>query len=159
MAGGRLPGDAARRDPMESLGAVGRDLLGAPSDDPIRRLGLALLAWPPIGLAAAAAIGEVTGCSSYSADCAGTDTILPWLAQAAILGLLLLLPPLARVFVGGSIAVVLALVPVTAFLIVIGASGAPQAGFGLGVLLGGAWVVGVARVARGALRGPSGSTA
>ena len=73
----------------------------------MRRLGLALVAWPPIGLAAAAAIGEVTGCSAYSADCAGTEPLLPWLAQAGILGLLLLLPPFARLLAGGTVAVLL----------------------------------------------------
>jgi len=149
---GRPPGDGAPRDPIESLGAVGRDLLGAPSDDPIRRLGLALVAWPPIGLAAAAAIGDITGCTSYSAACSGSDSLLPWLAQAAILGLLLLLPPLARLFVGGTIGVLLALVPVTALLVVVGGGGAPESAFALGALLAAAWVSGVAWAARGAGR-------
>ena len=148
----RLPGDGGSRDPFESLGAVGRDLLVAPSDDPIRRLGLALVAWPPIGLAAAAAIGDITGCTTYSAECAGSDSLLPWLAQAAILGLLLLLPPLARLFVGGTIGVLVALVPVTAVLVVIGAGGAPESAFALGALLAAAWVGGVAWAARGAGR-------
>ena len=120
-----------------------RDLLGGPADDPIRRLGLALIAWPPIGLAAAAAISDVTGCSSFSTACSGTDPLLPWLAQAGILGLLLLLPPIARLLAGGAIAVVLALVPLTGFLVVIGGAGAPQAGFVLAVLLAVAWLVGV----------------
>ena len=153
--GGRGPGDAGPRDPSGWIGSTGRELLGAPTDDPIRRLGLALVAWPPIGLAAAAAIGDITGCTAYSVECAGSDTLLPWLAQAAILGLLLLLPPLARVFVGGTIAVLLALVPTTAFLLVVGAGGVPQAGFALGLLLAAAWLGGVAWAAFGArgLRG------
>jgi curved DNA-binding protein CbpA len=146
------PGGGRPRDPIGSLGAAGRDLLGSPTDDPIRRLGLALVAWPPVGLAAAAAIGDITGCTAYSAECGGSDTLLPWLAQAAILGLLLLLPPLARLFVGGTIAVLVALVPITALLIVIGAGGAPQAGFVLALLLAGAWLVGVAWARRGVTR-------
>jgi hypothetical protein len=73
--------------------------------------------------------------------------MLPWLAQAAILGLLLLLPPLARLLAGGAVAVVLALVPITSFLLVIGAAGEPQAGFALGTLLGLAWLAGVASAA------------
>jgi curved DNA-binding protein CbpA len=158
-AGGGVPGDAGPRDPMESIAAAGRELLGGSADDPIRRLGLALVAWPPIGLAAAAAIGDVTGCTTYSADCAGSDTLLPWLAQAAILGLLLLLPPLARLFVGGTIAVLLALVPVTAFLLVVGGGNTPQAAFVLGVLLAGAWLAGVAWAARGTTRGDARSSA
>jgi curved DNA-binding protein CbpA len=150
-----LPGDGARRDDVSSLGAVGRDLLRTPTDDPIRRLGLALVAWPPIGLAAAAAIGDITGCTTYSTECAGSDTLLPWLAQAAILGLLLLLPPLARLLVGGTIAVLLALIPVTAFLLVAGAGGAPQSGFALAALLAIAWLGGIAWAARDAGRGRS----
>ena len=157
--GGGLPGDGRPRDPIESLGATGRELLGGPTDDPIRRLGLALVAWPPLGLASAAAIGDITGCTTYSAACAGSDTILPWLAQAVILGLLLLLPPLARLFVGGTIGVLLALIPVTALLLVVGAGGAPQSAFALGALLAAAWIGGVAFVARGATRRPAGSGA
>jgi curved DNA-binding protein CbpA len=145
------PGDAGF-DPLGPFGAAGRDWLGNPADDPIRRLGIALVAWPPIGLAAAAAIGEVTGCAAYSAECGGSDMLLPWLAQAAILGLLLLLPPLARLFVGGTIAVLLALVPITAFLLVVGAGGAPQAGFALGALLALAWLGGVGWTAFGGRR-------
>ena len=42
-----------------------RELIGGATDDPVRRLGVALVAWPPIGLAAAAAISDVTGCAVY----------------------------------------------------------------------------------------------
>ena len=105
---------------------------------------MALVAWPPLGLAAAAAIGDVTGCSAYSVECAGTDALLPWLAQAGILGLLLLLPPFARLLAGGTVAVLLALVPVTAFLLVVGGAGEPEAGVALAFLLAIAWLLGVA---------------
>jgi hypothetical protein len=143
------PGEAALEpDRGEGFGAASRAWLGRPADDPVRRLGLALVAWPPIGLAAAAAIGEATGCTVYSAACGGSEPLLPWLAQAAILGLLLLLSPIARLLAGGAIAVLLALVPITAFLLAVGASGAPQAGPTMAVLLGGAWLVGVGWAAR-----------
>ncbi len=143
-----------------SLASARRDWLGGSADDPIRRLGLALLAWPPIGLATAAAIGEVTGCATYSAACGGSDALLPWLAQAAILGPLLLLPGVARAFVGGTVGVLLALVPVTAFLLSVGAGGAPQSGVALAVLLAIAWVAGVTWAAAGgrpAFRGGGGT--
>jgi hypothetical protein len=42
------------------------------------------------------------------------------------------------------VAVVLALVPITSFLLVIGGAGEPQAGFALGTLLGLAWLAGIA---------------
>jgi DnaJ-like protein len=135
-------GDAAFR-PRGRFAAASREWLGGPADDPIRRLGIALVAWPPIGLAAAAAIGDLTGCTTYAAACGGTDTVLPWLAQAGILGLLLLLPPVARLLAAGTVAVVLALVPVTAFLVVVGGTGQAEAGFALAFLLGAVWLVGV----------------
>jgi hypothetical protein len=127
-----------------AIGDVARDGLAGPGDDQVRRLGTALVAWPPIGIAAAAAIGDVTGCSSFSAACGDADALLPWLAQAGILGLLLLLPALARLLAGGTVAVLMALVPVTAFLVVVGGAGEPEAGFALAFLLGIAWILGVA---------------
>ena len=135
---------AARGDWQRVPGEPAGSWLDGGTDDPVRRFGIALVAWPPIGLAAAAAIGEVTGCSAYAAMCSGTDTLLPWLAQAGILGLLLLLPPLARLLAGGTVAILLALVPVTAFLLVVGGAGEPEAGFALAFLLGVGWILGVA---------------
>jgi hypothetical protein len=109
----------------------------------VRRLGLALVAWPPIGLVTAALIGVATGCSTFGAQCDGAEPMLPWLAQAVILGLLLLLPPLTRILASGTIAVVVAVVPVTAFLLAVGGGGAPQAAPVMAVLLGIAWLLGV----------------
>lgn len=149
-AGAAEPG----ADRVEALEAASRAWLGGPADDPIRRLGLALVAWPPIGLAAAAAIGEATGCASYSAACSGSEPMLPWLAQAAILGLLLLLPPVARLLAGGAIAVLIALVPITAVLVAVGGGGAPQGGVVLAILLAVAWLVGVGWTARNVLARP-----
>lgn len=146
---GESPRDSdADADRVEAFGAASRAWLGGPADDPIRRLGLALVAWPPLGLAAAAAIGEVTGCASYAAECGGSEPLLPWLAQAAILGLLLLLPPIARVLAGGAVAVLIALLPITVFLLAIGGGAAPQAGGVLAVLLAAAWLIGIGWAAR-----------
>ena len=135
---------------MDPIERASRAWLGGPADDPVRRLGLALVAWPPLGLASAASIGEITGCSNFGAECGGSEPMLPWLAQALILGLLLLLPPVTRILAGGSIAVLLALVPVTAFLIAVGGAGAEgnQAAIALSVFLGLAWLIGVAWAAR-----------
>jgi len=129
--------------------------LGGSADDPIRRLRLALVAWPPLGVAAAIAAGDVTGCSVYAASCTGAAPLLPWLAQVVILALLMLLPPLARLLAIGTVGVLLALVPVTAVLLAVGGGGAPQAGFALGTLLALAWLAGVAYAAvSAARRGP-----
>lgn len=150
LAAGRLrPGEASPdSDLMDELGRLRRPWLGGQADDPIRRLGLALVAWPPIGLAAAAAIGDATGCSTYSSACGGSEPLLPWLAQAAILGLLLLLPSLARLLAGGAIGVLIALVPITALLVAVGGSGAPQAAPVMAALLAVAWLAGIGWSAR-----------
>ena len=142
--GGRPDADATEASGVSAaIGGIGRSLLGRSTDDPIRRLGLALLAWAPIGLAAAAIIGAVTGCASYSATCDGAEPILPWLAQAAILGLLLLVPELTKVLAGGALAVLVALVPIGVVLAVIGGTKAPQDGLAVAVLLGIPWIVGI----------------
>jgi Meckel syndrome type 1 protein len=130
-----------------------REPIVGPADDPSRRFRLALIAWPPLGVAAAIALGDVTGCAVYAASCSGAAPLLPWLAQAVILALLLLLQPLARLLAVGTVAVLLALVPATAVLLVLGAAGHPQAAFALGSLLALAWLVGVLAGAVSAVRG------
>jgi DnaJ domain len=151
------PGEATREGAAgDAFASMSQRWIGGPADDPVRRLGLALVTWPPIGLAAAVAIGEVTGCTAYAAACTGAEPMLPWLAQAVILGLLLLLSPITRLLVGGSIAVLVALVPVTAFLVAVGGAGAPQAAGVMAVLLAAAWVVGVVwSVVSARRRGPA----
>ena len=89
-------------------------------------------------------LSDATGCASFGAQCDGPEPMLPWLAQALILGLLLLLPPLTRVLAGGTFAVLVGLVPITAFLLAFGAAGAPEAVPTLAVLLATIWLVGVA---------------
>ena len=89
---------------------------------PLARRSLrALIAWPPLGIAAAAVIGEATGCASFEATCTAPADLYPWLAQAAILLALLALPGIARAFAGGTVAVVLLAFPVAAALSASGA--------------------------------------
>jgi hypothetical protein len=142
---------------LPALGALPRELIGGPADDPIRRLGIALVAWPPLGLASAALIGDLTGCSVYSAACTGPEPLLPWLAQAGILGLLLLLAPVARLFAGGSIAVFVALIPISMFLLAVGGGGEKEAGFALWFLLAIAWLGGIGWAAMQLRRGRTGA--
>ena len=89
---------------------------------PLRRAILALAAWPPLGIAAAALIGEITGCAAFSAACTSTAALYPWLAQFAILLALALLPAIARLLAGGTAAVALLAFPVAAALSASGAS-------------------------------------
>jgi hypothetical protein len=159
--GAPRPGEARPDGPAgDAFGLASRAWLGGQADDPLRRLGPALIAWPPLGLAAAVAIGEVTGCAAYAASCGPAEPMLPWLAQAVILGFMLLLPPVTRLLVGGSIGVLVALVPVTAFLVAVGGAGAPQAAGVMAVLLAAAWIAGVGWSAIAAWRrGTAGSSA
>lgn len=136
-----------RLDPIvedETLPGARWSLVGGTAEDPTRRLRLALVAWPPLGVAAAVATGEVTGCAVAAASCTGAAPLLPWLAQVVILALLLLLPTLARLLSVGTVAILLAIVPATAVLLALGAGGRPEAGFALAALLVVAWLAGVA---------------
>ena len=89
---------------------------------PYRRGLLALAAWPPLGIAAASIIGAATGCAAFSASCTSTATFYPWIAQLVILTALLLLPTVARVLAGGTLAVALLAFPVAAALSASGAT-------------------------------------
>ena len=104
----------------------------------------ALLAWPPLGIAAAALIGASTGCAAFSATCTPEGAALPWLAQAVILIVLLAAPFLARVLVGGTAAVLIVAFPAAATL---SASGARyDRAYGpasLLAILAIAWIIGV----------------
>jgi hypothetical protein len=114
---------------------------------PRGRLVLALAGWPPIGMIAALAIGELSGCARFAASCESVSAASSWiaLAQVAILAVLLLVTPLARVAAFGSMAILLAALPVVAFLTATGATYAPEPGAAaLLMLLGGAWAVGIA---------------
>lgn len=114
------------------------------SSDPLRRLGLVLLAWAPVGIAAAAIIGQLTGCATYSATCDGTDPFMPWVAQAVIVGLLLVVPLLARVFAAGTLGLITGLVPATGLVIAFGGAGSSAAPPVLAAVLAIAWILGVA---------------
>lgn len=118
-------------------------ILGADLADPTRRLGFALLAWAPLGIAAAAIIGQITGCTAYSASCGTAEPLLPWLAQAAILGILLLVPALSRILAVGTLALLLVLLPLAGFFVAFGGAGQSEAAATLVVILALAWVAGV----------------
>jgi hypothetical protein len=142
-AGSRPAGAAASPAAGHASGPSVDAILRPGTSDPLRRLGLVLLAWAPIAIAAAGIIGDATGCATYSTACDGTDPFLPWVAQAVILGLLLLIPALARVLAAGAVAIVLGLVPATALVIAFGGARSTAAGAVLGGALALAWLAGV----------------
>jgi hypothetical protein len=113
----------------------------------MRRLLRAFVAWPPLGIAAAAIIGDATGCAAFEATCTAPADLYPWFAQAAIILALLAIPGVARVLAGGTVAIVVLAFPVTA---VLSASGATyDRTYGPAALLGLlaiAWGLGVGAV-------------
>jgi hypothetical protein len=134
------------------LGPWWRALVEPGPTDATGRLGIALLAWAPIGLAVAGIVNQVTGCATYALTCDGTDQLLPWIAQPAILGLLLLIPILARVFAAGTIGLLIGLVPGMAALIAFGGAHAAAAGALLALIAAIAWLIGVGWAIRVILR-------
>jgi DnaJ domain len=85
-----------------------------------RRVALALIGWPPLGVIVAAVIGEATGCSRFAAGCDENIGITVWLAQLVLIGLLLAIPRLAAISTLGTIAALAAAVPATLLLSVSG---------------------------------------
>jgi hypothetical protein len=130
-------------------------LLGAAERTRPGRVALALLGWPPIGLATAALVGELTGCARFSASCEESFGLLTWVAQLAILAILLALPRVAAWATVGTLALLAAALPAVS---VVGISGGTrdleEASALLIAILAVAWFVGVAVAA---IRLPAGA--
>ncbi|MEO7665200.1 MAG: hypothetical protein ABIV26_08735 [Candidatus Limnocylindrales bacterium] len=113
----------------------------------MRRLLRALIAWPPLGIAAAALIGEATGCAGFEASCAAPADLYPWAAQAAIILGLLAIPALSRLLAGGTVAVAILAFPAAAALSASGATYDRRYGpAALIAVLAVAWLAGVVAV-------------
>src|SRR5439155_228198 len=95
--------------PPSGRGAVAPTLPAARSAT--GRIAMALLGWPPLGLAVAAAIGEETGCGRFAASCGELSSPGTWIVHAAIILLLVALPPVAAWSAHGTIAALVAGVP------------------------------------------------
>jgi hypothetical protein len=103
-----------------------------------------LIGWPPLGVIAAALIGEATGCSRFAAGCDDSVGIAVWLAQLALIGTLLIVPRLAAISSIGTIAALAAAVPPTLLLSVSGGAQERAASVAaLTVVLAVAYLVGV----------------
>jgi curved DNA-binding protein CbpA len=121
QAGSYSPGDPGRggppaaglhswiEQPPDASGFRG-PLLRRPTT-PAGRLAMALLGWPPLGVFAAAAIDQSTGCGRYAASCPEISSPGTWIVQAAILLLLLALPVVAAWSAHGTIATLVIGVP------------------------------------------------
>jgi curved DNA-binding protein CbpA len=91
------------------------------------RVALALVGWPPLGIALATVVGEVTGCSRFAAGCLDLFGVGTWLAQLAIIAILLALPPVAMLSATGTVAALAAAVPTAVILSATGGSSEPVA--------------------------------
>jgi hypothetical protein len=110
-----------------------------------RRVAVALLGWLPLGVAIAWLLGEVSGCSRFSAGCVETFAVGTGIAQFAVLGALLLVPALAAASAVGTVAMLAAAIPASILLSALGGAREPGAAAGvLGIVLAVAWLAGVA---------------
>ncbi len=118
------------------------------------RVLLALVGWPPIGLAIAGAYGELTGCGRFAATCTRPDDgpfgLAMWLVQLVVVAVLLALPRVARAATAGTAALLVAAIPSAVALSAIGGGRDPAtASAALLGLLALAWLVGVGLDASG----------
>ena len=108
------------------------------------RIAMALLGWPPLGLAVAVAIGEETGCGRFAASCGELSSPGTWIVHAAIILLLIALPRVAAWSAHGTIAALVAGVPAAIVLSAGGGARVPQASASvLAIVLAVAYLVGV----------------
>jgi hypothetical protein len=108
------------------------------------RIGIALVGWPPIGIALATIAGEVTGCSRFAAGCVDLFGVGTWLAQLAIIAVLLAMPLLATLSATGTLTALAASVPTAVILSATGGSREPVASAAaLGTVLAVAYAVGI----------------
>jgi hypothetical protein len=130
-ARGRRPSSQATGQPDQGQAArvLRSAILGRlldPANRPADRFLVALLAWPPVGLAVATVAGEVSGCGRFAATCSEASsssvTVAVLAGQVAILAVLVALPRLATLFVAGTLAVLVAALPAAAMLSLAGGS-------------------------------------
>jgi curved DNA-binding protein CbpA len=138
-APGPTPGDPGRPRPRFGAGESPRAGLAPWIDQPsggpgfrgpllrrpttaLGRLAMAVLGWPPLGVFAAAAIDETTGCGRLAASCPEISSPGTWIVQAAILLLLLALPVVAAWSAHGAVAALIVGVPSAVVLSAAGGS-------------------------------------
>ena len=133
----------AQRPLDSAAGNPGLPRLRAPTTS-VGRLAIALLGWPPLGLAAATAIGESSGCGRFAASCGELSSPGTWIVQAAILVLLLALPRVAAWSAHGALAALVVGAPAAVVLSAGGGARQPETSASvLTIVVVGAYVLGV----------------
>lgn len=134
--------------PPPDLAAAATDLGRALTDERTAhgrwRLVQAVVGWLPIVLGLAWFIGEVTGCSRFSASCDGGVSALTPVFAIGALAVLLLVPRLAALAAAGAVALVVAAIPTTLLLSATGeAANIESRNALLGAVLVVAWIAGL----------------
>jgi hypothetical protein len=144
-AAARSQDDEGAADRLAAAGlATATGLLGPHGGIPAR-IGLALVGWPPIGVAISTIAGEVTGCGRFAAGCIDPFGVGTWLAQLAVIVILLALPSVAALSAVGTLAALAASVPAAVVLSATGGSREPAASAAiLGGVMAVAYLAGVA---------------
>jgi hypothetical protein len=129
----------------DAILAVARSWLDDPRPGVGARVGRAVIGWAPIALGIGWIVGEVSGCSRFSADCQPSVAPISWGLQLAVLAVLIVVTRLARVATVATIATLAAVFPASVLLL---ATSDPQSMDAGRAVLGGlmviAWVVGIA---------------
>jgi hypothetical protein len=119
------------------------------------RIGRAVIAWAPIALGIGWFAGEISGCSRFSAGCSPAVAPLSWAIQLAVLVVLILAAPLARVAARATIVTLAAVIPASVLLLATFDPESMNAGrITLGGLMVIAWVAGIAYGISREVRGP-----
>lgn len=105
---------------------------------------LALIGWPPIGLAVGTLLGAVAGCSTASATCSGPVPLLTFLVQPLIVLALFLVPTAAAVAAFASLVALVVGVPSAVAAWFVHLSEPSVEGSILGVVIAIAYVIGLA---------------
>jgi hypothetical protein len=147
---GARPGGSTAEPPPPDLGRAAADITRALTDErfggPRGRIVRAVVGWLPIAFGLAWLVGELTGCSRFSATCDGgaVDPLLLGL-QVVVLALLLLVPVAASAAAMASLSLFVAAVVASLILSATGSAADGDARrAALGVVLVVAWLIGLA---------------
>jgi DnaJ domain len=141
---------AAAAEPLPDLETLARQaaprhLLALARRPGLRwKLLLAVIGWPPVGLAVGSLLTTVTGCGGFAAACPAPVPAISMATQPLIVASLILVPPAAALAAFGSIAALAVAVPLAAVLSVGTEPGSRAGAAALGVIVLVAYLVALA---------------
>ncbi len=136
--------EAAQPDLGRATSDIGRALTDERVGGIRLRVGRALIGWLPIAFGLGWLIGEISGCGRFAATCDSGTTPITIVLQVLVLAVLLAVPLLAALTTMASITLLVVSV-VAALVLSAGGGQADDARrIALGVILVGAWLIGLA---------------